>query len=241
MKNPLERLALALFPKRCAYCGRVIRGDVYACAKCKKELPRIVGVTCMKCGREKDKCSCKGVEKYYTSLAAPFYFSGCVRKGVHAFKFRKSMRNYEAYSLEMAETVKTKFDGIDFDYITEVPMTKKSVKQRGYNQCFLLAKGIGEKLGIVHKPQILSKLYETDKQHIISFYLRKGNLTGVFDVNNHEDVAGKTILLCDDISTSGETLNECAKMLWLYGAKEIYCITVALTEYRKKNNKHTLI
>lgn len=135
----------------------------------------------------------------------------------------------------MAETVKEKFGNIDFDYITEVPMTQKSLKQRGYNQCFLLARGISERLGIEHKPQILKKLYETDKQHIISFYLRKGNLTGVFDVCNPEEVKDKTILLCDDISTSGETLNECAKMLWLHGAKEIYCITVALTEYRKKD------
>lgn len=238
MKNPFERFALALFPKRCAYCGRVIRADISACTKCQKELPRISGLTCVKCGREKDKCSCKGAEKYYISLAAPFYFSGCVRKGIHAFKFRKSLRNYEAYSHEMAETVKEKFGGIAFDYITEVPMTKKSIKQRGYNQCFWLSKGIGERLGIEHKPEILSKLYETNKQHIISFYLRKGNLTGVFDVKNPEDVAGKTILLCDDISTSGETLNECAKMLWLHGAKEIYCITAALTEYRKKNNIH---
>lgn len=240
MKNSLERLALALFPKRCAYCAKVIRGNNYACAKCQKELPRIVGVTCIKCGREKDKCSCKGAEKYYTSLAAPFYYSGCVRKGVHAFKFRKSMRNHEAYSVEMAETVMEKFGKIEFDYITEVPMTQKSVKQRGYNQCFLLAKGIAEKLNIEHKPQILTKLYETNKQHVISLYLRKGNLTGVFDVSNPEIVEGKTILLCDDISTSGETLNECAKMLWLYGAKEIYCIAVALTEYRRKYDKYTL-
>lgn len=235
MKNPLVRLALALFPKRCAYCGKVIRNDIYACEKCQTQLPRVVGITCNKCGREKDKCSCKGAEKYYTSLAAPFYFSGCVRKGVHAFKFRKSMHNYEAYSYEMVETVKEKFGNIKFDYITEVPMTQKSMKQRGYNQCFLLAKGISERLDIEHKTQILSKLYETDKQHIINFYLRKGNLTGVFDVNDPKTVEGKTILLCDDISTSGETFNECAKMLWLHGAKEIYCIAVALTEYKKKN------
>ena len=241
MKNLLERLVLSLFPKRCAYCGRVIRADDYECAKCRNELPRIVGTTCMKCGREKDKCSCKGAEKYYVSVAAPFYFSGCVRKGVHAFKFRKNRRNSEAYSLEMAQTVKEKFGNVEFDYITEVPMTQKSIEQRGYNQCFLLAKGVAEKLGIEHKSQILSKLYETDKQHAINFYLRKGNLTGVFDVNIPDTVAGKTILLCDDISTSGETLNECAKMLWLYGAKEIYCITVALTEYRKNNNKYTLL
>ena len=64
--------------------------------------------------------------------------------------------------------------------------------------------------------------------------LRKGNLTGVFDINEPALVEGKNVLLCDDVSTSGETLNECAKMLWLYGAKNIYCITLALTENKKE-------
>ena len=52
----------------------------------------------------------------------------------------------------------------------------------------------------------------------------------MFDVADAESVKDKTVLLCDDISTTGETLNECSKMLWLYGAKEIYCVTTALTK-----------
>ncbi len=113
-------------------------------------------------------------------------------------------------------------------------MTAKSKKKRGYNQCYYLAKGISENLGIEHKPDVLSKIYSTKIQHETRYYLRKGNLTGVFDVENPSDVKDKTVLICDDISTSGETLNECAKMLWLYGAKEIYCIALALTPYKKK-------
>ncbi len=229
-----KSLALALFPKRCAYCGSVISSECLMCADCEKSLPRISDATCRKCGREKDKCTCKGAEKYFDSLAAPFYFSGCVRKGIHAFKFRKGYLNYEAYTEEMAKTVKDRFGNVSFDFVTEIPMTEKSIKKRGYNQCFWLAKGLSEKLGIEHRQNALVKLYETSQQHVISIYLRKGNLTGVFDVSDPHEIEGKTILLCDDISTSGETLNECAKMLWLYGAKEIYCITVALTLSNKK-------
>ena len=65
-------------------------------------------------------------------------------------------------------------------------------------------------------------------------YTEKGNLTGVFDVTNPELVRDKTILLCDDISTSGETLNECSKMLWLNDAKAVYCVALALTKPKKK-------
>ena len=237
MKKLKEILVHIIYPRRCAYCGKVIEYSRMMCKKCESELPRINGVICPKCAREKDKCNCKGAENYFRSIAAPFYFEGCVRHGVHVFKFRNGFRNYEAYSLEMADTVRKRFADVGFDFITEVPMTRKSVKSRGYNQCSYLAKGISENLGIEYKSDVISKIYETKKQHNIGYYLRKGNLAGVFDVKNPSEVKDKTILLCDDISTTGETLNECAKMLWLYGAKDVYCITLAVTNYKKKNKK----
>lgn len=237
MNKFFETLILTIFPRRCAYCGKTIDASRMMCADCEKQLPRIDGVICRKCARGKDECMCKGSENYYDSVAAPFYYEGCIRHGVHIFKFRNGFRNYEAYSLEMSETVRERLDGINFDFITEVPMTRKSRRRRGYNQCFYLAKGISEHLGIEHKPDVLSKIYNTKIQHEIKYYLRKGNLTGVFDVPDPSAVEGKTILLCDDILTSGETLNECSKMLWLYGAKEIHCITLAVTKRKMKTNK----
>ena len=207
------------------------------CSSCAKSLPRIKGTVCIKCGREKDVCTCKGAEMYYESIAAPFYFEGNVRKGVHAFKFRKNPANADAYSYEMSGTIKQMFQNIIFDYITEVPMTKKSVKKRGYYQCSRLAERISKQCSIEYVPGLIIKLYETDTQHNLSYYLRKGNLTGDFDVPEPNLIKDKTILICDDISTSGETLNECAKMLWLYGAKEVYCISIALTKgikYKKE-------
>lgn len=241
MKEFLRSIISSLFPKRCAYCAKVIPSDALMCSDCENNLPRITGTTCPKCGREKDDCSCKGAETYYTALAAPFYFQDKVRNGMHHFKFRKYPQNAEAYAIEMSKTINEKFSHVKFDYVTEVPMTEKSMKKRGYNQCSLLAKRISEITGIEYKNSVLSKLYETDMQHSISFYLRRGNLTGVFDVTDSHDAEGKTILLVDDISTSGETLNECAKMLWLNGAKETYCIAVALTKYdksKRNNNIH---
>lgn len=240
MIKKISSFIYSLLPRRCAYCGRVIASDRLMCSDCERNLPRIKGTVCNKCGREKEICSCKGSERYYVSVVAPFYFEGNVRKGIHAYKFRKSPDNAEAYSSEMAKTVSERFGDIKFDYITDVPMTRKSVKIRGYNQCTLLAKGISDYLGIEYKPDLLVKLYETKSQHGLSFYFRRGNLTGVFDVTDPSFVYNKTILLCDDVSTSGETMNECAKMLWLYGAKEVYCIACALTKSKSKNNKERM-
>lgn len=235
MKLIFRLPAFSLLPRRCAYCGKAVTADVLMCTECKSKVSRIEGEICKNCGREKKICSCKKSANYYSSIAAPFYFEGVVRKGMHAFKFRKCPHNSEAYASEMAKTVAKRFENISFDYITEVPMTKKRLKKRGYNQCALLSKGISDKMGIEYRGDILKKLYETGNQHGLNYYLRKGNLTGVFDVVDPDEVKDKTILLCDDISTSGETLNECAKMLWLYGAKEIYCIAAALTKPVKKS------
>lgn len=232
MKKLAERSLFSIFPRRCAYCDRLIPGNCTACGECEKNLPRISGEICIRCGREKKICTCRKSANYYDSLVAPFYYEGVVRKGMHRFKFCSSRLNYKAYSSEMAKTVKDRYAGIHFDFITEVPITKRAEKERGFNQCSLLAGGISEICSIPHKKGILKKIYETQKQHGLNYYLRRGNLTGVFDSDFPSEINGKTILLCDDISTSGETLNECAKMLWLYGAKEIYCVTAALTKMR---------
>ena len=234
MKRILNAFIKAFFPQRCAYCGRVISQTKLMCDECKESLPRINGEICRKCGVEKKECCCRNAEKYFECITAPFYFSGKVRSGIHSFKFRNAPDNAEAYAYEMSEAIKERFSGIEFDFITEVPMTQTSILKRGYNQCALLAKQISNNLGIEYKNDVLIKLYETEKQHNLKHFLRKGNLTGVFDVCNPVLVENKTILLCDDISTTGETLNECAKMLWLYGAKEIYCVSVALTHNKKK-------
>ncbi len=226
---------ISLLPQRCAYCGKAVTAGVHMCTDCKTKVSRIEGEICKSCGREKKVCSCKKTANYFSAIAAPFYFEGVVRKGMHVFKFRKSPQNAQAYAEEMAKTIQDRFGNISFDYITEVPMTKKHTQKRGYNQCSLLSEKISLKTGIEYREGVLCKLYETSNQHGLSYYQRKGNLTGVFDAANPENVRDKVILLCDDISTSGETFNECAKMLWLHGAKEVYCIATALTKPMKKH------
>lgn len=226
-------LLRTLCPQRCAYCGRVVSVNTYACEDCEKVLPRISGEICVSCGREKAECSCNG-EKYYGSVVAPLYYEGVVRKGIHQFKFRNWYQHSAAYGIEMANAVSERFPDKHFDFVIPIPMTKKSLNKRGYNQVEILADVLSQKLGIECRKDILTKIYETDKQHTISHLLRKGNLTGVFDVSNPEFVKGKKILLCDDISTSGETFNECAKMLWLFDAEEVCCVCFALTKPRKR-------
>lgn len=81
---------------------------------------------------------------------------------------------------------------------------------------------------------VLIKLFETESQHTKNIRNRSGNVFGVYDIKANADVKGKTILLVDDIKTTGSTLNECAWILKIRGAKEVYCVTAAVTGKEKK-------
>ncbi|MCD7796675.1 MAG: hypothetical protein LUG95_03415 [Clostridiales bacterium] len=84
---------------------------------------------------------------------------------------------------------------------------------------------------------LLVKVEHTKPQKKLSARRRKVNLYGAFDVIDKEYVEGKTILLIDDVKTTGSTLNECTKMLKIYGAKAVYCATLAIVEPKSKKDK----
>lgn len=228
-----ERILYAFFPKRCALCDRVITPEKDVCIDCRKDLPRVLPPFCTKCGRGKNECLCRSYRFYYSGLTAPFYYEGAIGKSIRNFKFRGKTGNADFFAREMAVAVKNQFAGKSFDLITCVPLTKNSYRIRGFNQSFLLAKAIGGILSIEINGDLLVKIYDTPAQHTMTSSMRRGNLAGVFDVDRPDFVKGKTILLCDDVATTGSTINECAKMLLLYGAKEVCCVSAAVTRKAK--------
>ena len=232
-KDVFSALLYAFFPKRCGYCGKVIVSSADACEGCVKNVSRIQPPMCTLCGRGKEECMCKNHHFFYKSLAAPFYYEDVVRKSIWNLKFQGKSQNAKILAIEMAKTAENEFAGKTFDIVTCIPLTKKSLKERGYNQSSLLAKEIGKIMNINTVDGLLKKLYDTPAQHTISSSMRRGNLVGVFDVINPEIIEDKTILLCDDVATTGSTLNECAKMLLLAGAKEVFCLTAAVTKKTK--------
>ncbi len=128
----------------------------------------------------------------------------------------------------MAKTLKDNFDDINFDWVTYIPMYKSKERKRGFNQSRLLAKELSKLCDIPFADKLLIKLYNTDNQHDCSGLERTGNLIGVFDVDEAFDLTDKTVLLIDDVKTSGATLNECGKMLYLNDVKSVICLTAAV-------------
>ncbi len=92
-----------------------------------------------------------------TALSPRFYYEGCVRCGLHAFKFRRDPRRAEAFGSEMAHSVVERYPAVDFDIIVSVPMTKRSLRDRGYDQCALLAQRLADETGVPYKPGAIVK------------------------------------------------------------------------------------
>ncbi|MCH5191662.1 MAG: ComF family protein [Oscillospiraceae bacterium] len=225
-----------ILTKQCRYCGELIERKETLCEDCKRTLPVIKGEKCKSCGAEKSRCDCKGRQMRYDGVTAPFYYENGIRTSLQLLKF--GGRDYIAYSLaqDMAKSVTEDFVGITFDFITYIPFTGYQKRHRPYNQSELLAGCLSAALKIPCK-DVLIKLFETGIQHRMGSAERSGNVLGVYDVKSSDLVKGKTVLLVDDIKTTGATLNECARILKIRGAEKVYCVTAALTGKNEKKEE----
>lgn len=221
-----------LFPARCHGCDRIIQRDAFLCDNCVEKVERLEN-PCTGCGKPEGECDC-GRNGFRLNITAPFAYTGCIVAAIHRFKFGGDRNAHAHLAGYMAESVKEKFSGIEFDFVTCVPQTARRKRRRGYNQSALLAKGCAKLLGLPCKEALL-KTRNTKDQHKLKAKERAENLKGAFSVNDTSVVKGKTVLLCDDIKTTGATLNECRKTLIKAGAKEVYCVTAAVVTDKKVN------
>lgn len=116
---------------------------------------------------------------------------------------------------------------LTFDLVTWAPLSRLRRWRRGYDQAELLAREVSSQLGL----PLQSTLHKANRKPLSrlegSRSIRAARILGAYSLGNGANVAGKRILLVDDIVTSGATLNECARILKTAGAAEIICVTLA--------------
>ena len=237
IKEAINKLLYAVFPRRCELCGEVCELDAVQCEEC-RELERISGMLCKICGKPKDICTCKEEKTKlpeYKAFIAPYYYENNIKAGVIRFKEYGFPELAKAMGREISKQIDDYYGDIQFDCITYVPMTKKKVKKRGYNQAELLANELSA-CTCIPVEALIEKISDTPDQKKGNAKKRAMNLHGALDLAENTDVYDKTILLIDDIKTTGATLNECAYVLNAYGAKAVYAATFCMTK-RKKNGK----
>ena len=227
-----RRLLAMVFPERCAACGDVIAVGRGVCEQCEASLPRIGYPICPFCGLEKAWCRCRKRRRHYDRVIAPFYYDGVVEKGVLRLKESGDRQNAAYYAEEMADTVRQYYDEYTLDGVVYVPDTAKHERERGFNPARLVAEELATALSLpLLSP--LHKIYETTPQKSLPAMERSGNLLGAFDLVPGACVEGKTLLLVDDVVTTGATLDECAKMLKIYGAQTVLAVTAAASRMEK--------
>lgn len=212
------------FPHHCYLCGEVLYPRQRLCADCLEKAPYIYPPVCERCGRSKEDCSCGKRRRTFERCVSPFYHKGVAAQGIYTLKSRGYHVTVAGFANEMAEAVRREYGGIPFDVVTSVPLHKRDHTERGFDQAAKLGQAVAQRLNLPYAT-VLKKITRTAPQKELKAVQRSGNLLGVFDVCG--EVSGKTILLVDDVITTGATLDECAKMLKIFGADAVYAVTAA--------------
>ena len=217
MKHLLEALINLLFPPKCPFCGKVLETPGI-CPACEKALPWTAETEGLRQGPGGLRC------------AAPLWYEGLTREGLLRFKFQGASAAAESLGELVARCAAERFSG-EFDAVTWVPVSKKRLRKRGYDQAKLLAGELSERTGIPCC-RLLKKTRNNPAQSGTGgAEKRRANVSGVYTALKPEKIKGKSILLVDDIVTTGATLSECGRILLSAGAGEVRAVTVA----RKRN------
>lgn len=182
--------------------------------------------TCIVCEEEEAEGICKNclkTIKLCTEDECYGYYKGALRKLIYLFKFKKDFLAGEI----LANMLEGKLADVDKEYIlTYIPISKKSKKTRGFNQCEYIAKILSKNLGLKYM-ETLVKSKETKIQKELSRSERLENIKDSFCIKSNCNIKGKKFILIDDVITSGATINEGVKTLKENGANKIKILTIA--------------
>ena len=236
LRSTAKRCLRFVIPPRCDLCGDVVFPDECRCEKCEAAL-RPTGKLCKKCGLPTEDCKCDEhkFRNEYAEFVAPLYFHDSIAKGLIRFKSYGYTELADGYAKEIAKCVRERYDGVAFDCVTYVPMRRLRQWHRGYNLGKLLADAVSAETGVPCE-DLLIKTRNTKSQRFSTAKERRVNLHGAFDLPLDKEVADKTVLLIDDVKTTGSTLNECALTLRAYGAKAVYAAAAEVVNENIRNN-----
>ena len=224
-----------LSPPRCIACNTGMPANNYAmfCYNCSKSYNLNDGTVCQICGKpinenRDDTCAnCKSEKIYYIKNVSRYKYKGCIKTAIQNMKFKQ--REWIAYKFgyALAKTVQNEYSDIKFDLVLAVPMSALSELSRGFNQSFEIADIVAKSIKTPIRQNLLLKRALIKTQSGLNRKERIENVKNAFYVRNSKHIVDKTILLIDDVFTTGSTINACAKVLKKNGALAVYTATIA--------------
>lgn len=211
----IEKLINLIYPKVCGICGEISKEDI--CNKCKVKINKL----------KRNKKHIYLTKNFCTHMYI-FDYRDILKEKILQYKFKEATYLYKTFIKIISNDKKICGFLKSCDIMIPVPISKKRKQKRGYNQSEMIAKYIAKNIeNLTYRNDILYKVKDTLPQSLLNKEKRSQNISNVYCIKNIEQVNNKKILLFDDIFTTGNTVNECAKMLKQAGAKEINVLTLA--------------
>lgn len=223
-----------LYPPRCPVCERVLmKEEPLICSRCRKDLPFVKEPYCMRCGKpirshEKELCAdCEIHNRLFDEGRAVFLYEKGIRLSVNRLKFynhREYIPFYGECLLGLYREVESSWSA---DCLVPIPMHRKKRAVRGFDQAYLLAKYLSKHTHLPLPEDLLIRSRFTESSRKLGRNDRRKNLRGVFSIHSGARIP-ESVILIDDIFTSGATMDEASYALRTAGVKRIYFLTVCI-------------
>lgn len=215
-----------IYPSKCPFCGKAVRWDMLSCDSCFSKIKWTDNSYCRVCGHV--QCICAEKEIPFTRFYSAMVYNENAKDAFASFKYH-SNRNLGFILCDMlSEKIENSDDAVSYDLIIPVPMNPIKQHIRGYNQAELMTMELAKQLGSVSDTSIIKKRYVSKIQHSLGKYERAENAERIF-YSADKRIDGKTVLLCDDITTTGSTMIKCGKLLKELGASRVDAAAGAVT------------
>ena len=243
--NVLKKIIDLIYPPRCHICKKFLwenrvekdHKELLFCQPCFDGFPEITSSLCPICGRplaaldeEDHVCEdCLRKRPFFDKAGAPYLYEGGLMSAIHQFKY--DGKSYMAGSLGhlLALFARKWSKEIDDCLIMPVPLHPKRLRERGFNQSLLLARYMASMLVAELDFLSLRRIRYTRLQTGLKSNERRKNVRRAFELKDRQPVKGRTIVLVDDVATTGNTLNECARVLKKAGCDKVFCLVLART------------
>jgi ComF family protein len=218
LQRPLRSIAAHLLPGSCLLCASNSATSLL-CPACTADLPQLPAALCPQCGEETtlgERCgACLKDPPAFARTIALFRYEFPVDRLIQALKYGHQL----ALAAWLGHRLGERLVAADYDLLLPLPLHPSRLRTRGFNQSLEIARVTSKALAIPMNPAILTRIRATPPQAELPLKERGRNVRGAFECAR--DLAGKRILLVDDVMTTGSTLREAARILKLHGAGQI--------------------
>lgn len=238
-----HRLAAFFFPDQCVFCKSVLpyrKDQICICPKCLRKITFLDEVkTCRICGRPVAKpeilCkTCQTHRHFFNRALSCLIYEKETRSSILRYKFSGRRDYCRTFGKLLGILVTPQHQKSPFDLVVYPPISESALKKRGYNQSFLLARQVAEQLGVPLAEDAFVKRKETPKQSTLHYAERLENVISAFGLSAPKEMfRNKTILIVDDVLTTGATVDALAKLLRSAKASSVYVATLATTQLKQ--------